>query len=126
MNITCNKPDCKTNGGSAWCNNCCQKRWRKRHPFKYHYKNLKNRARQLGREFDLTLEEFKKLWLEQPERWKDKRKNPKRTIWELDRKDGTKGYTYQNCHIITKKQNMDKYNNYNDNPEYPLEDKTPF
>lgn len=46
------------------CNTCKHKRWRLKHPFEYAFNNLKNNAKSRNKEFNLTLDEFKKFAIE--------------------------------------------------------------
>lgn len=97
-----------TTNGRSHCSTCRSRRSRSNNPFRYHYLNLKHNAKRRGKAFDLTLEEFRELWLRHPDKWEEK-KGPGECKWQVDREDPTKGYTADNVQIMEKKKNVIKY-----------------
>lgn len=72
---------------------------------RYTYHITKNNARVRGKEWKLTLEEFRKFCSESGYiEGKGKHKNS----LTIDRKDNTKGYIYSNIRVITLEQNSIK------------------
>lgn len=97
-----------TTNGRTYCNTCRVKQWRKDNPFKYHYDNLRNRAKQRGKVFNLALEQFKLIWLCEPEKWKLKL-DTKECMWQMDRIEEDGAYEFDNIQIISKTKNIHKY-----------------
>lgn len=91
------------------CEKCRKREYARRHPFRYHYNALRGNARRRGKNFDLTFDEFKALWLEHPEKWAVKKRPGVECPWQMDRIDNTKGYTAGNIQIIEKRKNILKY-----------------
>lgn len=102
----CNK---EPKGSRNICTNCRQRKWRSNNPFKYHWKNLKNRAKQRNIPFSLTLDEFKTIWKNHPEKWKERIENPSVMNWSLDRKDRDKGYHFDNLQVMSVSDNSKKF-----------------
>lgn len=83
------------------CAKCKSRRYKKQHPMRYFYNASRNNARRRGHEFDMTFEEYKQLW-------KDHGKKPGNG-WHIDRIDVRKGYTYDNCQILSGFLNVMKW-----------------
>lgn len=120
--IGCNK---ETKGNTKFCTNCRQRKWRTNNPFKYHWKNLKNRASQRMIPFSLTLDEFKQIWEKHPEKWKERINDPAKSRWTLDRIDREKGYHFDNLQVMTRSDNSKKYHKTINEPKKEIPD-APF
>lgn len=97
----------KTNGRTR-CSKCRNRKWRKNHPFRYHYNNLRNRARQRKKPFNLAFEQFKLIWLCEPDKWKAKLRETE-CRWQMDRIDENGGYEFDNLQLLEKTKNITKY-----------------
>lgn len=51
-------------GHSKYCSKCRSSRFRQKHPIQAHYHDLRNRAKQRGHEFTLSLKEYETFWFE--------------------------------------------------------------
>ena len=102
-----------------WCRRDAHKRglctlhynrfWRATNPLRYAYQNLKSNCKRRKKELILTLAEFQEWceitgYIEKKGRgWND---------YTIDRKDNSKGYSIDNIQMITKRDNLDKWNNH--------------
>lgn len=98
----------KPKGNRTYCSTCRGRKWRKENPFKYHYNNLRNRARQRDKPFNLAFEQFKLLWLCEEDKWNEKVAKSE-CQWQMDRIDENRGYEFDNLQLITKTKNITKY-----------------
>lgn len=89
------------------CNTCASKAFRLKHEATAAYLSLKNNAKRRGKEFTLTLEEWKKFCSE-TNYLQLRGTLPEQSC--VDRKDATKGYSYDNLQILTNSQNGIKGN----------------
>lgn len=109
MPNTCETPYCRNDPkGRKHCSTCRYRKWRKENPFKYHYNNLRNRARQRGKVFNLALEQFKLIWLCEPEKWEEKLAESE-CQWQMDRIQESGHYEFNNIQILSKSRNIHKY-----------------
>lgn len=105
----CSTPYCRNElKYNGHCSTCRVRKYKKNNPFKYYYNKLKHRAKERGKPFNLCLEQFKLLWLCEPEKWESKQSDAE-TKWQMDRINNSKGYEFDNIQIITKKRNVHKY-----------------
>ena len=91
------------------CWKCRAKKWKAKNPEAYHFNALRNNARRRGKEFDLTLEQFKEFcektnYME--------RKGKSGAALTIDRIVSTKGYTAGNLRVLSHYDNTShKYDN---------------
>lgn len=106
--MICQTENCtkETKGGRTNCTNCRQRKWRKSHPFKYHWKNKRNKAQQRGIPFTLTLKQFKELWQKHPDKWEQKKTPNVRCNYDIHRKDSSKGYHIDNVAILKRDKHI--------------------
>jgi hypothetical protein len=102
----------QTKGNRTHCSTCRGRRFRRNSPFKYFYGKLKQRALERGKEFSLTLDEFREIWEAEPEKWKEKQKKDSVCTWEMDRKKEEEGYHKGNIQLVKKRFNVQKYHKY--------------
>lgn len=81
------------------------KAWKMAHPLEYAYQTLKDNARRRGKEFSLTLEQFKRFC-----RKTDyiSGKGKTKTSYSIDRIENDKGYTLKNIQILPLGENSKK------------------
>jgi len=100
----CGKYECSPH--RKICSHCIYLKRKERDPQRVAYTNLKAHAKVRGKEFSLTLEEFrqfciKTLYLNNSGTGRDS--------YHIDRIDETRGYTADNIQCITNVQNVKKY-----------------
>lgn len=88
-----------------YCNTCRSRIWRANNPVKYAYWNLKNRAKQRGHHFSLTLAHFHEVvtatgWMEQHGRFAQ--------CLSIDRKQDDLGYRDGNIQVLSVSENIRK------------------
>ena len=103
QNVECGKK-CK----GKLCSTCRCRKSRLADPIRYAYNNLKNRAKERGVYFDLTIEQFRKFCYKTEYHLK---KGRGVGSYDIDRiKEGkTPGYTISNIRIHEKVKNIKKY-----------------
>lgn len=92
-------------GKSPYCSKCRSRRWAERHPLHYSFKNLKVRAKQRGKVFTLTRDEYLKFAKETDY---GRLKGKTSLSLSIDRKDNSKGYSADNIAAITIRENCRK------------------
>lgn len=97
---------CKRDTKGKKCGYCRLKKWRKDNPIKYAYSNLKNNAKQRGKFFDLTFEQFKKFAIKTEY---IKKAGIKKNAYHIDRIDEYGGYTVDNIQLLTNSENSKKF-----------------
>jgi hypothetical protein len=97
----------RTRPGERICGACYHARRRERDPIAYRFYLLKVNAEQRGKEFDITLEEFRSLCKETGYHLRSGRHAEGLTI---DRIDPRQGYTRENMQVITCSENSSKGN----------------
>ena len=109
--MKCQTPGCRNDRYhySRYCNACTTRKFRKNHPIKAAYDILKHNAKRRGKEFDLTLEQYKAFVIQTNY---IKGKGKEAASLHIDRKDEEKGYTIDNIQILTNSQNVKKYLSY--------------
>lgn len=83
---------------SPYCSKCRNRRFSEAHPASARFNDLRHRARQRGHEFTLTLDEFKKWWVEsgiEANRGKTK------DCFSIDRIKNHLGYVPGNLQVLT-------------------------
>jgi len=88
--------------GQSRCCTCASRMWRANNPLKYAYYNLKNRAKQRGHEFTITVEDLRAVingsnYLETHGRMRD--------CASIDRIDEFRGYEPGNLRVLTVSEN---------------------
>jgi cobalamin biosynthesis protein CobT len=100
---------CKRVAIGKFCNSCRVKDWRFKHPVEYAYSNLKNRAKQRGIPFEISLQDFKSFCHKtQYIAGKGRTANS----LSVDRIDQSKGYVKGNLQALTLSENVKKYVSY--------------
>lgn len=100
----CSKPYCKRKGYR--CHRCDSRRFKEQNPSAYHYNALRNNARRRGKEFSLTLEEFRDF-CEETNYLELKGCHP--NDYTIDRIDIEKGYSRNNIQMMRNGENVRKY-----------------
>lgn len=85
------------NGSVAACSRCKSRKWALQSPLKYAYKNLKNRAKQRGKPFDLTFLEYRAFALKSGY---SELKGKSSQCLSIDRIKNELGYTASNIRAI--------------------------
>lgn len=98
--------------GRTKCWKCVKRQQRERNPIKESYYTLKYHAKERGKEFSLTFEEFEKFckktnYMIGKGRSKDG--------YHINRIDETKGYTVDNIQVLSNSENVKKYLVYSHN-----------
>jgi hypothetical protein len=102
--------------GKSRCYTRASRIWRANNPLKYAFWNLKNRAKQRGHEFTITVEDLRAAingsdYLENHGRMKD--------CASIDRIDGFRGYEPGNLRVMTVSENARRAHA----PTFPQEEK---
>ena len=92
--------------GRSKCYPCIDLAFKTKNPEKYAYKNLKHNAKNRGKEFAITFEEFKEFCFK-TEYIKGKGKSCESL--SIDRIDNEKGYTIDNIRVLTLSDNSKKH-----------------
>lgn len=82
------------------------KAWRKANPLKYAFRALKDNAKQRGKVFELTFEQFKDFAVKTD--YINKRGRTAQA-YHIDRKREEEGYTFDNIQVLTNSENVKKY-----------------
>lgn len=103
----CQTWGCKNNPqGRKFCSTCRKTQSRLKDPVKYAYNNVKHRAKQRGKEFTLTIEQFTEFCHKSQY---IAGKGRKIGGLNIDRIDNNKGYTIDNIQVMEKTENIKKY-----------------
>ena len=108
----------KKGKGRLVCNKCRYALYKMKDPVGCAFTRLKSNAKRREKEFTLTLEEFKKFCEETNY---IELKGRHKSSMTIDRKDSTKGYSYNNIKILSMSSNASKGNR-----DVPEEDECPF
>jgi len=92
--------------GRHMCYACARRDWAERNPEHYLFCNLRGNARRRGKEFGISLDEFKEF-LEKENYLRRKRGRTKTSV-SIDRPDNTRGYFADNMGTLTLKANAEK------------------
>ena len=88
------------------CYTCRYAKLKQKNPISLAYQQLKQNAKHRGKDFQLTLEEFKEFCIQS--NYLNKR-GIKHDSYHIDRKDETKGYIIDNIQLLTNVDNVRKY-----------------
>ncbi len=86
------------NHKNTLCPKCRSRRWKDRNPLRYFFGKLKNRARERGKEFSLTFDEYKQFCAATDY---DKLKGKTKYSLSINRKNPSRGYHFDNIEAIT-------------------------
>lgn len=104
----CSEPFCRSHNIKAkgLCSKHYTRKRRNENPLKSSYQALKDNAKRRGKDFSLTLEEFKKFAIETGYVY-----GRGRTVdsFHIDRIDESKGYHIENIQILTNSENVKKF-----------------
>lgn len=89
-------------GKSPYCSKCRTRRWRDKHPIKYHFHKLRSRARERGHEFRLTLFDYACFWFSTGY---GVLRGKTALSLSINRIDNSKGYIPGNIEAITLSEN---------------------
>jgi len=88
---------CYKSGKSPYCSKCRSRRFAEKNPIKYHFSKLRNRAKERGKEFTLTLEQYTYFW--NTSGYAERRGKTAQSL-SINRKDNSKGYHFDNIEAI--------------------------
>lgn len=88
------------------CHACARADWARRNPEKYLFCNLRGNARRRGKEFGLTIEEFKDFLIQ--ENYLRRKRGRTKTSVSVDRKQNERGYFRDNLQALTISGNSEK------------------
>ena len=89
-------------GRSPYCSRCRSRRWRAKFPLHYAFHHLRNRAKERGHEFGLTLEQYIAFAVKTDYA---KLKGKSSLSLSIDRIDNNRGYFADNIQAITLREN---------------------
>jgi|GEM_PF-3185857 hypothetical protein len=92
-------------GHSPYCAKCRYRRWRDKFPLHCSYNNLKKRAKERGKDFTLTREQYVEFATKTDYA---KMKGKTSLSLSINRKDNSQGYHYWNIEAITLSENSRK------------------
>lgn len=102
----CSTKFCKNDSGNkSYCSTCRSKQSREKNFTAYSYNTLKANAKRRGKDFQLTLEEFKKFCVETNYLVG---KGRSKTSLSIDRVENSIGYVLSNLKILTVSDNARK------------------
>ena len=107
-NKTCRNTKVRKDGSPIYhkmCGKCQSRREKQRNPIRYFYRRLRNRAKERGHYFGLTLEEWTKFVTEHDLLAK---RGKTATSLSVDRHDPRIGYVYSNLRVLTLSKNSSK------------------
>ena len=90
----------------CYCNKCKYLIEKENDPIGLSYRRLKSHAKQRGKEFSLTKDEFSQFCIKSEYLVK---KGIHKNCYHIDRIDETKGYSIDNIQILTNTENIIKY-----------------
>ena len=105
----CVKPRCGRRAARkkrGLCHTCYSREWRAANPLKHSYNNLRNHARERGKFFDLSFDDFCAFAVRLDYLGKS---GTAADAFHIDRIDETKGYTPGNLQLLPNRENVKKY-----------------
>lgn len=108
-----------------YCHACWSKKYRAKHPLKYLFDNLKNNAKRRGKDFTLTLDEFKDFAIKSGY---SELHGREADCLSVDRKNPLLGYSKDNIRVITVSDNvkLERGSLVIDDPDFQQTDYVPF
>ena len=100
----CDSPKCPPK--EKVCYSCRYKMSKDKNPMKLAYRSLRGHAKERGKEFSITFEEFKQFCVKSD--YITKRGIGKHS-YHIDRIEETKGYVAGNLQLLTNSENIKKY-----------------
>lgn len=91
---------------SHFCRRCRDRRYKAENPVGYAYSKLKQSARRRGHSFTLTLAELEMFFEANPALYSERGRAAE--CLSIDRKDATKGYSFDNIQVLTVSENSRK------------------
>lgn len=91
---------------SSMCNHCRYLHEKETDPIGQAYRRLKSHAKQRGKEFTITKEEFSQFCVKSEYL---QRKGIQKECYHIDRIDEMKGYSLDNIQVLTNSENIKKY-----------------
>lgn len=88
---------CFKSGKSPYCSKCRTRRFAAKYPISYHFAKLRNRAKERGKEFTLTLEQYTHFW--NSSGYAERRGKTAESL-SINRKDNSRGYHFDNIEAI--------------------------
>jgi len=95
----------KARAGRRRCTTCTKRLWRERHPISYLYDNLRTHARERGKDFTLTLEQFSAFCADTGYHLTKGRHDSASTV---DRIRSDLGYEDGNIRVLTHRENSQR------------------
>lgn len=95
----------KKNEHSPYCTHCRLNRFREKFPLKYSFGNLRRRAKQRGKDFSLTYEQYEEFAIKTDYA---RLKGKSSLSLSIDRKNNDEGYHFWNIRAITLQNNTRK------------------
>lgn len=92
-----------------FCFRCANRRYKKKHPFRYFFNKARGNAKQRGHEWHLTFAQYKSVWEDHPKAWKEKIHSNGTRTWTLDRIRNEEPYQQGNIQVIPLVANVLKY-----------------
>lgn len=118
----CQAHGCKSKAvNDRFCSKHRKRYTKEKDPAAYFFEILRSNAKRRKKDFTLTLEEFR-LFCTETGYLEAKGKKPKSLT--IDRKDHTKGYSYDNIQVLTLTENVRKH--FEDIKNTQIEDDLPF
>lgn len=87
---------------SPYCTGCRREMWREKNPLKYSFGNLRRRAKQRGKDFSLTFEQYREFAIKTDYA---RLKGKTSLSLSINRKDNSQGYHHWNIEAITLSSN---------------------
>jgi hypothetical protein len=105
----CASRNCKgvttESGKSKYCSKCRSRRFKLAHPLRYYYGKLRDRAKERGKDFRLTFEEYQSFAIKTNYALL---KGKTSLSLSIDRRNNDRGYYFENVQAITLSENSRK------------------
>lgn len=90
---------------SPYCTDCRRANWKASNPLRYAFGNLRRRAKQRGKDFSLTFEQYREFAIKTDY---DKMRGKTSLSLSIDRINNERGYHFDNIQAITLRENTRK------------------